>query len=87
MHFLEHFDSAGVGIAAHCATKQQELILSPGLINMESVYNFLQDLDIRIHNSKKPNISLTKDELLASITPDCPASIHSIYLSSHDGAL
>lgn len=54
---------------------------------MESVYNFLQDLHIRAHDSKKPNISLTKDELLASIAPDCLASIHATYLSSHDGGL
>ena len=87
MDFLEHFDSARVGTAAHRATKQQELILSSGLINRESIYNFLQDLHIRVHDSKKPTTSLTKDELLASITPDCPASIHSTYLSSHDGEL
>ena len=87
MHFLEYFDLAGVGTAAHCATKQKEIILSSGLINMESVYNFLQDLHIRVHESKKPNISLTNDELLASITLNCPASVHSTYLSSHEGGL
>lgn len=87
MHFLEHFDSARVGTAAHCATKQQESILSSGLINIESVFNFLHNLHRRVHDSKKPNISLTKDELLPSITPNCPARIHSTYLSSHDGGL
>lgn len=84
---MEHFDSAKVGTAAHRATKQQELILSSGLINMESVHNFLPDLHIRVPDSKKPTISLDKDELLASITPDCPANILSTCLGSHDGGL
>lgn len=48
MQFLENFESAGVGNAAHRATKQQESILSLGLTNMESVYIFLQDLHLAL---------------------------------------
>lgn len=50
MHFLASFDSVGAGNAAQCATKQQELILSLGLTNMEGVYIFLQDLHLRVHD-------------------------------------